>query len=99
MTEVSKDFLTDCNVHSSMNKPVAEEPPGPFFFEKESDTYISGSFVSFPLTSVRPQQDIVLVWVAPTFEEVKEHMTSSDVDISRVRAETISVSSPPGLNV
>lgn len=38
------------------------------------------------LTSVRPEKDIVSRWVASAFKEVKEYVSISNVDISRVGA-------------
>jgi len=38
------------------------------------------------VTSVRPENNIVVIWVLSTFKEVEEQVASSDIDISGVRS-------------
>lgn len=37
-------------------------------------------------TAIGPEDNIVLVWVAPALKEIEKEMTGSNVDVSCVRA-------------
>lgn len=70
-----------------MNRPIAEEHPGPIIRCFGLDS--SAIDTTVRLTSVGPENDIVCVWVVSTLEEVEKYMLRLDIDISRVRPSSI----------
>jgi len=67
-------------IPNSMNRPIAEDPPGPavlFGFT----TLCTGEK---KLTTLSPEDNVVLVWIISTFEKVEEEVFCSDIDVSGV---------------